>query len=291
MADLQAKDLKLIQYLNEAYGKEKQLETALTAHIAMTTRKPYRKRLEQHLRETKTHAREVERRIKKLGGTADEVNVPGPDAVTEAVTGAVELARRGVAALQGPIHVLRGTGEQEKLLKNAKTEYQDEAEEIATYLSIEHLATLVGDRETAKLAKRIRREEERMRDFLGRLIPQLTKAVATEEIPSAERSTRRGGRRRSTSSSRRSTSSSRSGGSSRASSSRSSGSRSSSRSSSKSSSGRSGGSKTSGSRSGGTRAKSARSSSARSASSRSGGARSGTARSKTRASSSRSRAK
>ncbi|MEA2307894.1 MAG: hypothetical protein QOI65_180 [Thermoleophilaceae bacterium] len=272
MADLQAKDLKLIQYLNEAYGKEKQLETALTAHIAMTTRKPYRKRLEQHLRETKTHAREVERRIKKLGGTADEVNVPGPDAVTEAVTGAVELARRGVAALQGPIHVLRGTGEQEKLLKNAKTEYQDEAEEIATYLSIEHLATLVGDRETAKLAKRIRRDEERMRDFLGRLIPQLTKAVATEEIPSAERSTRRGGRRRSTSSSRRSTASSRSGGSSRASSSRSSGSR-------------------SGSRSGATRAKSARSSSARSASSRSGGARSGTARSKTRASSSRSRAK
>ncbi|MEA2350195.1 MAG: hypothetical protein QOG86_1136 [Thermoleophilaceae bacterium] len=279
VADLQAQDMKLIQYLNEAYGKEKQLETALTAHIAMTTRKPYRKRLEQHLRETKTHAREVERRIKKLGGTADEVNVPGPDAVTEAVTGAVELARRGVAALQGPIHVLRGTGEQEKLLKNAKTEYQDEAEEIATYLSIEHLATLVGDRETAKLAKRIRREEERMRDFLGRLIPQLTKAVATEEIPSAERSTRRGGRRRSTSSSRRSTSSSRSGGSSRASSSRSSGSRSSSRSSSKSSSGRSGGSKASGSRSGGTR----------SASSRSGGARSGTARSKTRASSSRSK--
>ena len=196
VADLQAKDLKLIQYLNEAYGKEKQLETALTAHIAMTTRAPYRKRLQQHLSETKRHAREVERRIKKLGGKADEVNVPGPEAVTEAATSALELARRGVAALQGPMHVLRGTGEQEKLLKNAKTEFQDEAEEIATYMSIEHLANLVGDKETAKLAKSIRREEERMRDFLGRLIPQLTKAVATEEIPAAERKTgRRGGRR------------------------------------------------------------------------------------------------
>src|SRR5918912_1700397 len=194
VADLQAKDVKLIQYLNEAYGKEKQLETALEAHIAMTTRTPYRKRLEQHLRETKSHARDVERRIKKLGGSAEEVSVPGPDAVTEAATSALELARRGVAALQGPVHVLRGTGEQEKLLKNAKTEYQDEAEEIATYTSIEHLATLVGDRETAKLAKRIRREEERMRDFLGRLIPQLTKSVATEEIPASERKT--GGRRR-----------------------------------------------------------------------------------------------
>ena len=40
MADLQAKDVKLIQYLNEAYAKEKQLETALEAHIQMTTRAP-----------------------------------------------------------------------------------------------------------------------------------------------------------------------------------------------------------------------------------------------------------
>src|SRR3954464_9713892 len=165
----------------------------------MTTRAPYKKRLQQHLTETKRHAREVERRIKKLGGKADEVTVPGPDVITEAATGALELARRGVAAMQGPVHVLRGTGEQEKLLKNAQTQFQDEAEEIATYLSIEHLANLVGDKETAKLAKSIRREEERMRDYLGRLIPQLTKSVATEEIPAAERRTGRGRRRASSS--------------------------------------------------------------------------------------------
>ena len=205
MAELQAKDVKLIQYLNEAYAKETQLETALQAHIAMTTRAPYKKRLQQHLKETKGHAREVKRRIKALGGKAEVVDVPGPDAVTEAVTGALDLARKGAAALQGPAHALRGTGEQEKLLKNAKTEYQDEAEEIATYTAIETLATAVGDKETAQLAKRIRRDEERMRDFLGRLIPQLTKAVATEEIPASERRKsprRRSGARRSSGSSR-----------------------------------------------------------------------------------------
>jgi ferritin-like metal-binding protein YciE len=292
VADLQAKDVKLIQYLNEAYGKEKQLETALQAHIAMTTRAPYRKRLQQHLRETKTHAREVERRIKQLGGKADEVNVPGPDAVTEAVTTAVELARRGAAALQGPLHVLRGTGEQEKLLKNAKTQFQDEAEEIATYLAIEHLAELVSDRDTAKLAKRIRREEERMRDFLGRLIPQLTKAVATEEIPAAERRT---GRRRSS----RRTTSSRGRGGARSRSGSSSGGRTSSRSSSssaRSSSGsrtRSGGARKGGARSGGSGARSSSSRSggsrAPSSSSRAGGSRSGGARSsRSRTSGSRS---
>ena len=38
MAEPNTRDAKLIQYLNEAYGKEKELETALQAHIAMATR-------------------------------------------------------------------------------------------------------------------------------------------------------------------------------------------------------------------------------------------------------------
>ena len=206
MAEPQAKDLKLIQYLNEAYAKETQLETALQAHIAMTTRAPYKKRLQEHLKETKAHGRDVKRRIKQLGGKAEEVHVPGPEAITEAATSALDLARKAGAAIQGPVHLLRGTGEQEKLLKNAKTEYQDEAEEIATYIAIEQLANTVGDKETEKLAKRIRREEERMRDFLARLIPQLTKAVAQEEIPAAERRTsrRRSGSSRKSSTARKS---------------------------------------------------------------------------------------
>ena len=186
-----ARDAKLIQWLNEAYGKEKQLETALQAHIRLTDNAPHKKRLQQHLKETKAHSREVKKRIRALGGKAEAVDLPGPDAVTEVATGVLDAARKGAAALQGQAHMLRGTGEQEKLLKNAKTEYQDEAEEIATYTSIETLATLVGDRETAKVARQIRREEERMRDYLGKLIPQLTQAVAQEEIPAAERRTSR----------------------------------------------------------------------------------------------------
>src|SRR5436190_19350257 len=94
--ELTARDLKLVQYLNEAYGKEKQLETALQAHIGLTTRPPYKKRLQEHLKETKQHAKQVERRIKKLGGKADAApDVPGP---AEAVAG---LAGRAVAAAQG----------------------------------------------------------------------------------------------------------------------------------------------------------------------------------------------
>src|SRR5215211_4980695 len=202
MADPNARDTKLIQYLNEAYGKERELETALQAHIAMTTKTPYKKRLQDHLKETKDHARQVEHRIKQLGGKAEAGPVStGPDAVTGAVTSVTSVASKAVAAAQGPLHALRGTGESEKMLKNAKTEYHNEFEEIGTYTGIEALADSVGDKETAKLARGIRREEERMAKFLESQIGTLTKAVAREEIPAAERrdggSTRR--RRRSTS--------------------------------------------------------------------------------------------
>lgn len=261
MPEMTARDAKLIQYLNEAYGKEKELETSLQAHISMTTRAPYKKKLQEHLRETKRHAKDVERRIKKLGGKADSQPAPGPEAVGDAVGTVVSAAKKGVAAAKGPMHMLRGTGEQEKMLKNAKTEFFNEAEEIATYRAIETLSEQVGDKETAKLAKSILREEERMQRFLERLIPQLTKAVVTEEIPASERN---GSRRRTT---RRRAASSKSSKSKSASSSRSSGSSSRARSGGSSSArARSGGSSSKRSRSGGSSSKS-KSSSGRSRSS------------------------
>ncbi|HEY3434340.1 MAG TPA: DUF892 family protein [Solirubrobacterales bacterium] len=172
MADLNERDAKLVQYLSEAYGKERELETALQAHIAIAGKGPYKKRLQQHLKETKAHAKAVERRIKKLGG--------GGQTLQTAVG-------KLTAAAKGPLHAVRGDSEAEKMLKNAKTEYFNEHEEIATYLAIETLAEKVRDSETAKLARAIRREEERMASFLQGQIKQLTGAVVREDIPAAQR--------------------------------------------------------------------------------------------------------
>lgn len=174
MADLNERDAKLVQYLSEAYGKEKELEMSLEAHIAMTTRPPYKKRLKAHLKETKAHAKGLEGRIKKLGGGGQ---------LTQKVTGKMK------AAAKGPLHMVRGSGEQEKMLKNAKTEYWNEHEEIATYIAIEAVAAKVGDAETAKLARDIRRDEERMAKYLAAQIKALSGAVATEEVPAAQRRT------------------------------------------------------------------------------------------------------
>jgi ferritin-like metal-binding protein YciE len=186
MADTPTRDAKLVELLNEAYTKEKQLETALEAHLPMTTRDDYAKRLEDHLKETRSHATQVSRRIKQLGGSPETVSLPGPEGLTRAAEGVAEVVGKAKAAAQGPLHAVRGSGEQDKMLRNARSEYQEEAHEIATYTVIDSLATAVGDSETAKLARDIRRDEQRMQDFLAKLLPELSIDVAHDEIPVSE---------------------------------------------------------------------------------------------------------
>jgi ferritin-like metal-binding protein YciE len=185
---LTTRDTKLIQYLNEAFGKEQQLEVELQGQIQMAGgRATYKKRLQAHLKETKAQARNLERRIKKLGGKPEAVDIPGPAVASKAAGRATKAASKAKAAAKAPVEALKGTGEAEKLLKNAKTGLANEYEEIANYVAIEELAKAVNDTDTAKLAREHRRQEERMASFLTKLLPQLTKAVVTEEIPAAER--------------------------------------------------------------------------------------------------------
>jgi ferritin-like metal-binding protein YciE len=188
---------KLLQYLNEAYGKERELETALQAHIEMTTRKPYKKRLREHLTETKSHGRQLAGRIKKISGG---------DRPAKIASAAGEATGRAKSLAKGPLHMVRGTGEAERMLKNAKTEYFNEHEEIATYTAIETLAEALNDKETARVARVIRRDEERMARFLERQIPVLTKAVVQEEVPASERRKNSAGARRSSNGGRKRTS-------------------------------------------------------------------------------------
>jgi ferritin-like metal-binding protein YciE len=187
VADLPAGTSKLVQYLNEAYGAEQRLEVALQAHIETAARATYKKRLREHLTETKRHAREVSKRIKQLGGEVEAIDLPGPDALGGVAQTAMAGVQRVAALAQGSLHVLRGTGEEEKQLKNAKTEYASEAEEIATYSAILTVAEALGDRDTAKLARAILREEERMRSFLDKEIPRMARAVVKAEVPSPQR--------------------------------------------------------------------------------------------------------
>jgi ferritin-like metal-binding protein YciE len=160
--------------------------------------------LQRHLTETKNHKRRVAQRIKQLGGEATSgVRAPGvPDALGE-------LAGKGIAAVKGQVGIARAalTEQAETHLRNAREELREEYVEIGTYTAIEAFANEVGDKDTAKLAREIRRDEQKTADYLERLIPQLVKDVVRSEIPRDQRP--QAGRRRSTSRRRSSSSTSR----------------------------------------------------------------------------------
>src|SRR3954466_15829599 len=235
-----ARDAVLVKYLNEAYGKEKQLEQNLTVLIGRAqNHKSLKKGFQDHLRVTKNQARGLQQRIKALGGKAEiSADLPGPDRITEAASAVTNVANRAVAMAKGPVQLLRGTGEADNMLRNVRDAFWNEAEEIAHYNVIESVATKLNDKETARLAKQFRREEEKMQTFLERELNKLVTQVVRDEVPAAERPNG-GTRRRPTG--RRSTSASRSSNGSR-STSRSGSSRSTSRSSSSRSTSRSSGS-------------------------------------------------
>jgi ferritin-like metal-binding protein YciE len=191
---LNERDAKLVQWLNEAYAKEAELEADLTAHIALTAKPSYKKRLRQHLTQTKDHKRRVAARIKQLGGSASAG--PALPGVPTAVGGA---AGKAVAAVKGQVGAARAaiTNQPETHLRNAQEELREEHVEIAIYSRLIAFSEAVGDRDTAQLAKAIRRDEERMAKFLDAELPRLVKDVVRAEVPAAQRATGTRRRRRS----------------------------------------------------------------------------------------------
>jgi ferritin-like metal-binding protein YciE len=165
---------KIVQYLNEAHATEQALVTVLQSQIAMTPGGSYREGLESHLRETRDHATRVRRRLGELGQGSNPLQV-GIGLVQSVVGQALALGKT-------PLDLVRGTGGDEKVLKNAKDACATEALEIATYTSIERLASSVGDKATRALADSIRADEQKMLDRILREIPKLTDAVVRSEI-------------------------------------------------------------------------------------------------------------
>jgi ferritin-like metal-binding protein YciE len=165
---------KVVQYLNEARASEHALVRVLQSQIAMTPRGSYRTALEQHLDVTRVHADRLSARLGELGN--------GGNPLTAAV-GIVESVVGQMLALgKTPVDLLRGSGGEEKVLKNAKDACATEALEIATYTAIERLADSVGDERTAKLAASIRSDEEKMLQRVLREIPKLAAAVVRADV-------------------------------------------------------------------------------------------------------------
>jgi ferritin-like metal-binding protein YciE len=165
---------KVVQYLGEAHASEVGLVSVLRSQIAITPRGSYRDGLQKHLVETREHARRLEQRL----GEIDQGRHP-----VQSLVGFTETVISQTLALgKTPFDLLRGSGGEEKVLKNAKDACASEALEIATYAALDRLAARVGDQQTAQLARSIRGDEERMLERIMREIPKLTDAVVGAEI-------------------------------------------------------------------------------------------------------------
>ncbi len=169
-----AEQQKVVQYLNEAYASERALVRVLQAQIAMTPQGSYRSLLDAHLGQTRDHAERVERRLDALGEGA------GP--LTAVVGVAENVVGQALALGKAPFDLVRGTGGEEKVLKNAKDACATEALEVATYTALERLASAVDDGQTATLAASILVDEQKMLDRVLREIPKLTDAVVRAEL-------------------------------------------------------------------------------------------------------------
>jgi ferritin-like metal-binding protein YciE len=165
---------KIAQYLHEAHAMELALVRTLQAHAAMTPTGEYRSALDRHLRETRRHADAVARRLRELGRS--------PGLAERGYGLAQRLAGQAISLAMAPLDMVRGTGGEEKLLKNAKDECASEALEIATYEALEALARQVGDADTAALAAELREDEEQMLATLRAQLPKLTAAVTGAEV-------------------------------------------------------------------------------------------------------------
>jgi ferritin-like metal-binding protein YciE len=190
---LNQRDAKLVEWLGEAHTKEAELEADLTVHIRLTQKDSYKKRLKQHLAETREHKRQVARRIKALGGSVSAN--PAGGGVGKVVS---EAAGKAVALVKGQVGAARAaaTEQAETHLRNAQEELREEQVEIAMYKRIETFATAVGDDETAKLARTVRREEERMARYLDAELERLVKEYVKAEVPREQRAAARSGARR-----------------------------------------------------------------------------------------------
>jgi len=171
---MDASQKKVVQYLGEAQASEDALVRVLQSQIAMTPRSAYRTALEQHLRQTGEHAERVGQRRRELGQRGNPM--------TAAVRLVESVVGQALAVGKTPFDLVRGSGGEEKVLKNAKDACASEALEIATYTAIERLARSVGDDETAELAASIRADEEKMLARVLREVPKLTDAVVRAEV-------------------------------------------------------------------------------------------------------------
>lgn len=149
---------QLIAWLTDAHAMELSLAKVLENHAKDADRLPdIRARDEDHLAETREHARKIEQCLEHLGAEK-------PSSVKNAI-GTVMGKMQG--AMSGPFG--------DEIMKNALSDYAAEHMEIACYRSLIIAAEEIGEVQVARLCNEILAEEESMAQWLEQKLPEITR--------------------------------------------------------------------------------------------------------------------
>jgi ferritin-like metal-binding protein YciE len=148
----------LLAWLRDAHAMEQQAETMLESQIARLKHYPeLRKKLEEHLEETRRQAQMVNDCIERLGG--------GTSAVKDTMG---KMMAFGLG--------LSGLFVDEEVIKGSLASYTFEQMEIASYTILIAAADACGDTTTAAICTRILKEEQAMANWLSAQTPNLVRA-------------------------------------------------------------------------------------------------------------------
>lgn len=158
---------QLIAWLNDAHAMELSLAKVLENHAKDADRLPdIRARDEEHLEETREHARKIEQCLEHLGAEK-------PSAVKNAI-GTVMGKMQG--AMSGPFG--------DEIMKNALSDYAAEHMEIACYRSLIIAAEEIGEVHVARICNEILADEESMAQWLEQKLPEITR-MSLHQAPAA----------------------------------------------------------------------------------------------------------
>jgi ferritin-like metal-binding protein YciE len=158
---------QLIAWLNDAHAMELSLAKVLENHAKDADRlSDIRARSEEHLAETRDHARKIEQCLKHL-------DAEKPSSIKNAL-GTVMGKMQG--AMSGPFG--------DEIMKNALSDYAAEHMEIACYRSLIIAAEEIGEVQVARLCNEILADEESMAQWLEQKLPEITR-MSLHQAPAA----------------------------------------------------------------------------------------------------------
>jgi ferritin-like metal-binding protein YciE len=141
---------KLVEYVQNVHAMEQNVLLMLDSIILSTRDAELAAMFEEHKAETRRHERQLNERLRALGGLS--LTSTGKD------LGAIAAAQvKGIADLWRT----------DKAVRNARDAFVTEHMEIAAYEVLERLADRAGDAQTAEVARANRAEEQAMAERIA----------------------------------------------------------------------------------------------------------------------------